>query len=294
MGAAMFRAICGVVLGVALIGPAAAKPAPIVPIELTRVGKWEMNYDKDSCHLYGQFGEGDARLVISLTRYSLGQVMELRAYGKSLKVSGQFFTSSVDFGPTVNPVKGMSLIGTSGDLTMVIFGGVRLDDWTSKDPNAIGPEISPADEAKVTDLTFLAPNKKWYRLKFDAMGKAMSAMRTCTSNLIKSWGYDPATMVTLKSAPQPITSPGTWLTTNDYPTNMVRQGGNGLVQFRLDIDKAGSVTGCHILARTSPDEFSDVTCKLLQRRAKFAPAIDSQGNRVAAFYVNSVRWMMPH
>ena len=51
-------------------------------------------------------------------------------------------------------------------------------------------------------------------------------------------------------------------------------------------------TGCRVLYRTNPDEFADLTCALISKRARFAPALDAKGTPVKSFYISNVRWVM--
>jgi hypothetical protein len=68
-------------------------------------------------------------------------------------------------------------------------------------------------------------------------------------------------------------------------------GHNGLVQFRLDVDPGGKVAGCFILSRTSPDDFADITCRAMTRRARLQPALDAKGKPIRSYYVNKVIWL---
>lgn len=64
------------------------------------------------------------------------------------------------------------------------------------------------------------------------------------------------------------------------------------MQFRLDVDPEGKVAACHILARTDPDDFSKLTCKLMSGRARFIPALDAQGKPVKSFFVSKFSWQI--
>jgi TonB family protein len=110
-------------------------------------------------------------------------------------------------------------------------------------------------------------------------------------NLVKSWGYDPVEQAAALRPVSPITSPGTWLSGNDYPLNAVMNGHSGLVQFRLDVDAEGKVLGCFILSRTSPDDFADTTCRAMIRRARLQPALDAQGKPIRSYFVGKVVWL---
>ncbi|NML94723.1 hypothetical protein HHL27_13695 [Novosphingobium sp. TW-4] len=68
-------------------------------------------------------------------------------------------------------------------------------------------------------------------------------------------------------------------------------GASAIVYFRLMVGPDGNPTGCHIQQATNSPEFTDFTCKLLMKRARFAPALDAAGNPTASYYTNSVRWL---
>ena len=82
------------------------------------------------------------------------------------------------------------------------------------------------------------------------------------------------------------------MNSGDYPSAMLRIGGNGMVQFRLDISETGSIAACHIQSRTNPDAFADLSCKLISKRGRFTPALDRNGKPVKSYFVSSVRWTM--
>ncbi|MEQ1542791.1 MAG: energy transducer TonB [Novosphingobium sp.] len=285
----MLRHVSTALVSLALVGaaPALAKP---VPTDLARIGKWEVNYDKDSCRLFGKFGTDKNEIIAQFTRFEPSDSMELRLYGQSLKVDGQFFPVAFDFGPQENLQKRQALVGSSGKVPMVLFGRVRLDDWSQTKPSDVAPPMAPADEAKVTTLTVKAPTGKWYRLALGRMDTPMAALRRCTTDLVRSWGYDPSVMAALKSRPNPVGSPGKWVNFEDYPKTMLAKSANALIQFRLDVDAGGTVAGCSILSQAGETEFADTTCKLLSKRAKFVPALDAEGKPTRSYYISSVRW----
>ncbi len=204
----------------------------------------------------------------------------------------QFQSVSIDFGPTANPQKKVSLVGSAGDLPMAIYGSVRLDDWSASKEDEQPPAITPADEARVTYVTIKTPRGKYVKLLTGPMGATMLAMRRCTDNLVKSWNFDPAEIAAILTPPKPLSKPGTWLGSNDYPTAMLYKGGNGLIQFRLDLEVDGSVSKCAILDQAGDSVFSKTTCDLISKRAKFSPAIGRNGQPIRSFYVDAVRWIM--
>ena len=274
---------------------------PLVPIPLAHVGPWEVNYDDDSCHLIGTFGSGDDRIIVRFTRYQPGDGFALALIGKPMRSSSASSRVKLDFGPQVDPQEHDSVNGTMGTTPAVFLLGQTLIDRpklataaTVADAIKVleATNITPEQEALVRDLTIQTGNRKSYRLALGSMAAPMRTLRGCTTDLVKHWGLDPTEQASLARRPTPISDPRRWMNSADYPTDMVRQGGNGLVQFRLDISETGSIAGCHVQARTNPDAFADLSCKLISKRARFNPALDRDGKPIKSYFVNSVRWTM--
>ncbi|MDE2411690.1 MAG: energy transducer TonB [Sphingomonadales bacterium] len=293
--------------GVLLSSANASAKTP--PIELKRVGKWEVNYDQDSCHLLGKFGEGSSSIIMRLTRYEPNDTFDMRFFGEPVRYYMQFPKVAYTFDPNATPKPFEAMVGAAGNLPMADFGIARLIPWpesivvdavrASGDQSPVAdrvvpPSISVADERKVSSLTITAPSGKRYKLLLGPMDGPFAAMRACTTNLVQSWGYDPATQAALKSRPMPKSSPGTWMRPNDYPVDMLERGASGIVRFRLDVDERGGMSNCHILAHAGDDDFANTTCKILMKRGQFDPAIDAAGQATKGYFVSAVRWSIGH
>ncbi len=72
----------------------------------------------------------------------------------------------------------------------------------------------------------------------------------------------------------------TLFSVDDYPASAERKGEEGTVQANLAIDKAGRVSGCTILHSSGSKTLDNTTCSIMQRRARFVPARDVNGNAV--------------
>ena len=92
-------------------------------------------------------------------------------------------------------------------------------------------------------------------------------------------------------APQPI-DPASWMSAADYPAGARRQGMEGAVAYRVDVDARGNPVGCQITLSAGP-LLDQPTCDLLMRRSHFTPAMDGTGKTVAGAYVGRIRWQMP-
>ena len=272
--------------------PAAGGDQPV--ISLARTTKWEMNYDVDSCHLLARFGSGEREVILNITREQPSDAFDLQLYGKMLKYDEITMPVELTFGTDSKPFKwaGVALTMSGPEKMPVLrIAEVRIDGWGYSKRAELPPLLTPAGETAVTAITFKPPGNKRYRLETGSLGAPLAAMRKCTENLVESWGYDPAVEAGLTRHATPVGSPGAWLHSSDFPQKALMQGHNGLIRFRLDVDDAGRPVGCRVLYRTNPDEFADLSCKLLLQRARLTPALDTAGKPVKSFYINNIRWV---
>jgi protein TonB len=93
--------------------------------------------------------------------------------------------------------------------------------------------------------------------------------------------------------PSPKGRRAEWITTDDYPGSAQRAGEEGTTGIRVQIDAEGRVQSCTVTQSSGSSTLDDATCRLYQRRARFNPAKDTAGNKIATSYNDRVRWQMP-
>jgi len=91
----------------------------------------------------------------------------------------------------------------------------------------------------------------------------------------------------------PNGDPGGWIMERDYRARWIREGLSGVAGFTLEIDARGRVSDCTITRSAGHDVLDGATCRLLTRRARFDPARNSAGDKVAGSYSSSVAWKIP-
>jgi protein TonB len=102
----------------------------------------------------------------------------------------------------------------------------------------------------------------------------------------------PSPLFTPRSA-KPRNAPGSWASTDDYPASDLRSGHQGVTRFTLSIGADGRVLSCAIARSSGFPGLDKATCDKVSQRARFDPATDNTGSRVAGTYTGSIRWQIP-
>ncbi|MES2444624.1 MAG: energy transducer TonB [Pseudomonadota bacterium] len=88
-------------------------------------------------------------------------------------------------------------------------------------------------------------------------------------------------------------SKGPWVRNSDYPREALRNNQEGNVEFTLTVDAEGCVTTCVVTRSSGYPILDETTCALLRRRARFNPAEDKDGHRIAATWQSVFHWQLP-
>ena len=91
----------------------------------------------------------------------------------------------------------------------------------------------------------------------------------------------------------PRGNPGSWATTNDYPSRALREEREGTTSFRVSVGPDGRVTDCQVTSSSGSPDLDEATCANVRRRARFTPAMDGEGNPTTGSYSNRIRWVIP-
>ena len=102
----------------------------------------------------------------------------------------------------------------------------------------------------------------------------------------------PAPKVAASKA-SPRGAPGSWVTTDDYPARALREEREGTTGFRLSIGTDGRATNCDVTSSSGSPDLDAETCKNLLRRARFKPAVGTDGQPMTDSYSSRVVWRIP-
>lgn len=97
----------------------------------------------------------------------------------------------------------------------------------------------------------------------------------------------------LASPAQPRGAPGSWVTTDDYPSRALREEKEGVTGISFTIGTDGRVSNCEVTSSSGTPELDQATCSNFIRRARYKPAQDDSGKPMATSGSQRVRWQMP-
>jgi protein TonB len=84
-----------------------------------------------------------------------------------------------------------------------------------------------------------------------------------------------------------------YVTPLDYPEALRGSGPYGTVGMLLTIDPAGRVIGCSVTRSSGSRVLDAASCRLLIRRARYTPAMDSNGNPAVGTIEQQIEWKAP-
>lgn len=106
-------------------------------------------------------------------------------------------------------------------------------------------------------------------------------------------GHAEAAPDTYRGPPLSPASVAQHFTRDDYPAEALRRREQGTVWFRVDVGANGRVAACTITRSSGSADLDAATCRIVQRRARFAPARDAAGNALPDSISTHMKWRLP-
>lgn len=241
--------------------------------------RWEIDYGTTKCRLIRHFVEAGQPYRLAIDRDWTFGGYQWALYGSALPLHSSM--KSVEIALGRNDVRRFKLKSYA-----VTEGEARLA-WS--DPDGL-----LFNNIRETDRFQLATAKRLdLSLDLTNLNAAMEALEKCEDDLWRNWGFDPRQIRLLSKRAEPSGNAGRWATNDDYPRVDFVNRNEGMSTFLLNVDAKGAVTRCRIVDSSGFPSLDKQTCALMLVRGAFDPARDADGNPVASFYINRVRWQVP-
>lgn len=275
----------------------AGEQAPPAPLSLAPASPWNIDYGESDCLMQRAFEVDGKRHLVTIQQDAPGRNFGLTVAGPEVKrlLEAKALTLELsDRGPMAAGQQTLSAeLPDYGPA--LIFSGVTLEGVPAQGPQrAPGPRsagIDPAEAAKA-DRIVLSPGKGKPGIRFETgkLKSVFAAMNTCTDDLLARWGLDP---VQHRSYTPPVFRNAMELATQlnrNYPARAAANAESGIFSFRVIVEADGSISSCHIEARSKVQDL-DPRCKDILRIAKFDPARDAEGQPMRSFYATTLTYM---
>jgi len=270
------------IMGAVAFSDAQAQTQPVAVEALRPTSQWKVEYAERECRLTRNFATDQDLILFRLARGTSFTNYDIMLAGVSIPKQSK----RVDIDITISPQN--STQSFDGENRDIPNRKERILRWYDGDlvPILAGPK---------NQELFVTSDKNYHvKLKMDDFPAALKAMETCHDDLLKGWGIDGPQMRALAAMPEPKASPGTWASTKDYPSDLIRTEVGGEVSFKLDVSAEGLPTSCLVIVSSKIEQLDKVTCKIMMQRAKFKPARTAEGSPAASHYINRVRWQVPY
>ena len=91
----------------------------------------------------------------------------------------------------------------------------------------------------------------------------------------------------------PRNNPGTWVSSSDYPIDLLVAKLDGTTGFRADVNRWGRVADCTVTVPSGHARLDEETCRLVVMRGWFNPATDKDAKPISGSYSSRVGWVIP-
>jgi TonB family protein len=239
-------------------------------------GRWVINWAEQNCTL-SRRGVGEDAPGIGLTSASSGEYPQILF---------------------LNPPAGTSRLPRSAAVDIVLLPqGDRLSGYVDRSQRAtneraiivgVGVDDLPDRFARSEAIALERNGRRLVEVAYPAAAQAVEALRTCSDDLMAGWGIDTAARRALSRLPQG--NAARFITNDDYPERALRAGEEGSVVVRVRVEPDGRVGECVPISSSGSEAIDRRTCHIFTSRVRYEPALDAQGNPVAAMMVSRITW----
>jgi Gram-negative bacterial TonB protein C-terminal len=222
--------------------------------------RWQVDYGREQCRAVRSYGNGDDMVALSLARGADLSDIYVSIVGSAVPRQPALsqITLQFDEEPYPRPIYAESWL-LNDRLGRVVTVRQPLSD--------IGPRLASA-----RSMRFTLANGRTFHLQLTSLSGVLGHLETCHGELLTDWGVDMAAMRALRVPPLPI-NPERWIINQSFPNF----SGRASAAVLLDIDADGVVVQCRTLDGSGVAEIDQETCRQLRARARFTPAIGSDG-----------------
>lgn len=271
--------------------------------------QWVLDYGENRCRIVRTFADDDdGKTVIYFEQHSPRSGFAWLIAGDAVPKKSKV---KIRFGPDNGTIEKSGNTMTLGSYGPAIgssgFAAVpeevvkvrSLADMPSRDAGDFGtsppPELVSTEHRDFGWVEVAAETKDAVRLPLENMSEIQRAMRTCTDDLLRSWGLDPTQEAVLAQHPR-------WTNMSEvakdivevYPRAAYMNGEQGTLALRIMVEADGTPSKCVRADLNETENLDNSACLLIMKKAQFEPAISADGEPVASYVMQMIRYTLPN
>lgn len=255
----------------------------LTEIILQPIADWTVTTEQESCRAHREFsGEGVEGASLHIRSFGPAGAYEISAIAPGLLRDDRRATI-IRAGFDEHPHELVGIAATSRSVPMMTFqargprGGNLFARGRTYQTLPVHVQISGADEYLLLQAAGMQP----HRFRFGPAADVFSMLADCDAQLARKWGFADDNMAAL-SRPPVLQNRSLMADLIKYPPNLILNRISLIMQIRVNVAADGTATDCVIQAPQWDWRHTRRTCRALERGAVFAPALDKNGNPVAA------------
>ncbi|HYJ82422.1 MAG TPA: energy transducer TonB [Allosphingosinicella sp.] len=241
-------------------------------------GKWNVDFADAQCIAQRDYGTPASRLRLVLKAPALGDVMQLAVFRPAERSQPRQMSSTVS-------IDGRRPLD------------IDLLTYSPKDSaervyllNVPSREFALVRQAKTLEVRSKELNEAFALSQMEPLLKVLD---DCVADLRRVFN-----VASGAKAPVGLTSRARadlvkLFSDSDYPTVAMRNGQGGRVGYALLIGEDGRVADCTIVSTSNVPSLDAQACALLKIRARFEPALGTDGKPAKDSVVGGIDWRMP-
>lgn len=270
-------------------------------IDLAPSSAWQLEYADDRCRLSRVFGEGEWKTIFWIEQSAPSDSFQWMVAGGAINHLGSTGGVSALYGP------GFEVFDTAeGSPSSVALPKLRLKEYgavlrahgfrhagprSDQAPVSQGTEpwkgigLNPVDGSRIEYLSLMRKGRE-ARLQTENLQSVFEALNTCTSDLFRSWGFEPglgsavvegAKAKNLRSIAHRLAKDRARFSSSDT-----------MVDVKMLVGTNGRVEKCVHVKKVQGEELGRRACELIELYALFEPALDANGNPTQDLFSTSV------
>ena len=260
----------------AIAGATASRAqAPAQPAQPVQEPHWTVDHGEVYCTL-GRDNGPDATLFTIRVIPGTGQV-ELLLTNRSWRQTPLSYGQAATIVMTPGEHEPREVDAVTGRLP----SGSRLLAFLRLDDSFV------ASLAKAPRLQLIRGRRPILSVDFPTAKRAVERLRECVDRRLGEWGIDMAGRARLRSLPGLLNVP---FSNSDYPSAALRRNAQGMVIARIDVGVDGRVADCAVVRSSGNSALDGRTCNILRQDGRFRPAVDGDGQPVAAAILMIATW----